>query len=52
MGYDEKCLELIEQIPADSAELALGLKKLVREYEFDKLMMLSQNLEESNDHPG
>ena len=41
VGDPEKCLELIEQIPSDHAELAGGLKQLLREFAFEKLITLT-----------
>ncbi|MDM8539286.1 response regulator, partial [Desulfobacterales bacterium HSG17] len=52
IGDPERCFELIEEIPPAHAELAEGLKLLLHNFAFDKLMTLTQNKGEDNDFPG
>ncbi len=41
IGDIEKCIELIEQIPPDYDRLAQGLKQLVQDFDFEKLLTLT-----------
>ncbi|TAF02800.1 MAG: GAF domain-containing protein [Nostocales cyanobacterium] len=41
-GNDSRCLEIIEQIPAEHTALIAALTKLIETYQFDQLMTLTQ----------